>query len=214
MCIFCPPSQATEDLVRIADFPKNCTAVLWDTAQSNLFVGVDERECRTFVFVKHSVEGRHVCHIDPATEMLIDKRAVHLSDGDLLLTANGGKLATIRLATHSVSITGTASAGKSSEHDDQLATLLKLRRHADAWALCRMLNNTDAWQRLGRAALADLDVALAQRAFRQCSDTGAAMVFALNEVQHIEDASYIAGTCAMLLDQPDRAKVISDKLLS
>lgn len=208
------------------------------------------------MYVKHSVHGRHIVQVPPVTALLSGQQAVVLSDGDLILTSpNGnGRLSAIRLATHRTPAVNqrqlqhhqrTAAADDddaavrkgttddAEEAPDELGTMLLLRRHSDAWSLCRTLNSAADWQRLGRAALADLDVSLALRAYRQaasCSsnaqpksangvgdqqasaaeqsaeDCSLAMVFALQDVQHIEDSAYIAGMCSLLLDQTDRAK--------
>lgn len=106
-------------------------------------------------------------------------------------------MSTITLSTHKS--LPTAVPG------DQLTTFLKLRKFLEAWEVCKQMNSSDEWQRFGRAAVADLDVTLAIKVFRQCGGN-AAMVMALEDVLHVEDVNYVSGICAVLLDKTDRAK--------
>lgn len=212
--------QFKDEVIMITDFPKNCTGVLWDVDQPNVFVAYDEKTCVTFVFVQYSVNGMcfsfcfnlfaietiineinvalgdHVVHVGKTT-LLTDQIPMMLFDGDLSISsASGGQITTITLATH--------TNAPATEMSDQLSTLLKLRKYVDAWELCRQMDDASEWHRFGRAAVADLDVSLAIRVFRKCGD--AAMVLALEDVLHVEDVNYMSGTCAVLLDMTDKAK--------
>lgn len=121
-----------------------------------------------------------------------------LLDGELSLSsAAGGKLSTITLATH----TNPPAA----EPGSQLSVLLKLQKYTDAWEVCKQADSPAEWQRFGLAAVADLDVTLAIKVFRQCGGC-AAMVMALEDVLHVEDVNYVSGICAVLLEKTDKAK--------
>lgn len=53
-------TQTSDEAVLIHGFPKSCSGVLWDCAQSNVFVAFDEKTCFTFIYVRHSVEGKKI----------------------------------------------------------------------------------------------------------------------------------------------------------
>lgn len=132
------------------------------------------------------------------TPLLSDQTPIMLLDGELSLSsAAGGKMSTLTLATHKP----LAAADPAS----QLTTLLQLRKYTDAWEVCKRLDARAEWQRFGRAAVADLDVTLAIKVYRQCG-CDAAMVMALEDVLHVEDVNFVSGMCAVLLDKADRAK--------
>lgn len=48
---------------------------------------------------------------------------------------------------------------------DQLKTLIQLRRYEDAFILCKSIDKPDEWNMLGKAAIADLDIAFGKRFF-------------------------------------------------
>lgn len=76
---------------------------------------------------------------------------IMMYDGDLTVSSTGGKLSMLTLATH------LNSPGV--EPSEQLLTLIQLRKYADAWEICKLLNDHEEWTRLGRAAISDLNVA-------------------------------------------------------
>lgn len=155
----------------------------------NLYVNI--------LFTQKLLTGRHVVCAGE-TLLLSDQTPIMLLDGELTLSsASGGKMSTITLSTH--------KHQPAADPAGQLQMLLKLRKYVDAWEVCKQLNSPDDWQRFGRAAVADLDVTLAIKVFRQCGGC-AAMVMALEDVLHVEDVNYVSGICAVLLDKTDKAK--------
>lgn len=141
--------------------------------------------------------GRHVVSVGE-TVLLSDQTPIMLLDGELTLSsASGGKMSTIALSTHKTL--------PNADPTMQLTMLLKLRKYIDAWDVCKQINSVAEWQRFGRAAVADLDVTLAIKVFRQCGGN-AAMVMALEDVLHVEDVNYVSGICSLLLDKTDTAK--------
>lgn len=73
-----------------------------------------------------------------------------LCDGEICLNASTGKLTTITLSTHMNS--------PAKDLEQQLITFINLRQMTDAWETCKVLNATDNWMTLGRAAISDLDI--------------------------------------------------------
>lgn len=84
------------------------------------------------------------------TALLSDQYPLMLCDGELCLNTSTGKLSTLTLSTHINSPTRDLEL--------QLRTFINLRKMADAWEICKVLNATDDWMTLGRAAISDLDI--------------------------------------------------------
>lgn len=197
-------SPANEDIVLISNFPKTIVGVLWDYAQPCTFVAFDEKICTTFVYIKHSVDGKMVEKIGETMLVSSDQHPLMLYDGDLSLGSSSGKLSSITLTTHLYS-----AVVEPKVHVDKV---IRLRKYSDAWELCKMIDDKEVWKKLGNAAISDLNVPFAIQVFRRIGD--AAMVFSLEDIRHIEDINYVAGYCAILLDRSDRAKTYFAKSLN
>ncbi|XP_058063715.1 WD repeat-containing protein 19 [Anopheles bellator] len=191
---------ASEETLRIPEFPKHCNGVLWDCSQSHIFVAFDHNTCTTYTFVRVSVRGKFVECVG-TTSLISDQRPLLLYDGDLCLHGSAGKLTSILLDTHA------NKPGR--DVKEQLRTAKMLRKYADAWELCKLLNDDDEWKQLGMMAIADLNVSFATRVFRNIGDV--AMVYALEDICQIEDLNTLAGFCAVLLDQIEEAKALFAK---
>lgn len=188
-------SPANEDIVLIPHFPKTIVGVLWDYAKPSTFIAYDDKVCLTYVYVKHSIDGKVVEKIGE-TLLVSDQHPLMLFDGDLSLGSSSGKLSSITLSTHMYS--GVI------EPKIQVDNLIRLRKFTDAWELCKMIDTKEMWTKLGSAAISDLDIQFAIKVYRRIGN--AAMVYSLEEILHIEDINYVAGYCAILLDRVDRAK--------
>ncbi|XP_058129497.1 WD repeat-containing protein 19 [Anopheles ziemanni] len=192
--------SASEETLRIPDFPKHCPGILWDYSQPHVFVANDRTTCTTYVFVRGSVRGKLVEKVG-TTSLISEQTPLMLYDGDLCLHGSGGKLTSIVLDTHA------NKPGRDAK--EQLRTAKLLRKYADAWELCKLMNDTDEWKALGMAAIADLNVPFATKVFRNIGNV--AMVYALEEISQIEDMNTLAGFCAVLLDDIDEAKTLFAK---
>lgn len=188
-------TPANEDVILIPNFPKTIVGIVWDYAKPSTFIAYDEKVCITYVYVKHSVDGKLVEKVGE-TLLVIDQHPLMLFDGDLSLSSSSGKLSSITLSTHLYS--GVV------EPKIQIDNLIQLRKFNDAWELCKMVDDKEMWMKLATAAIANLDVLFAIKVYRRIGN--AAMVFALEEILHIEDINYVTGYCAILLDRVDRAK--------
>lgn len=188
-------SPANEDIVLIPHFPKTIVGVLWDYAKPTTFIAYDDKVCLTYVYVKHSIDGKVVEKIGE-TSLVSDQHPLMLFDGDLSLGSSSGKLSSITLSTHMYS--GVI------EPNIHVDNLIRLRKFTDAWELCKMIDSKEMWTKLGSAAISDLDIQFAIKVYRRIGN--AAMVYSLEEILHIEDINYVAGYCAILLDRVDRAK--------
>ncbi|XP_049544255.1 WD repeat-containing protein 19 [Anopheles darlingi] len=191
---------ASEETLRIPEFPKHCRGVLWDCSQSHIFVAFDRNICTTYAFVRVSVRGKLVERVG-TTSLISDQRPLLLYDGDLCLHSSAGKLTSIVLDTHA------NKPGR--DVKEQLRTTKLMRKYADAWELCKLLNDDEEWKDLGLLAISDLNVSFATKVFRNIGDV--AMVYALEEIYQIEDLNTLAGFCAVLLNEIDEAKALFAK---
>lgn len=184
-------------MILIPGFPKACKGIVWDFAQTNVFVAFDSTICSIYIFVHQSVQGKYVEKVGE-TQINSDQTPILLNDGELCLSVNGGKLTTIRLTTH------YNSGIDSKDTIEQINLFTTLRKYEEAWKLCKILDDREECIRLGNAALSDLNVDFAMKVFRSIGE--AAMVFSLEEIRYIEDVNLLSGYCAMLLEKIDEAK--------
>lgn len=176
------------------------TGILWDFSQPSVFVVFDGKVCVTYIFIRHSVEGKCVRRVGE-TKLLSDQIPMMLYDGDLCAYSSGGKLTTISLETHKFSTL--------IEPWHQLEQLIKLQKYQEAWDLCKSINDEKCWRKLAEACVNDLEIIFAIRVFRKIGD--AAMVQSLEAIKHHEDINLVAGHCAILLNRPDDAKQLFSK---
>lgn len=180
--------------------PKQVIGVLWDYSHPSVFVVFDGKLCVTYIFIRHSVDGKYVRRVGE-TKLLTDQIPLMLYDGDLCLYSTGGKLTTISLDTHKFS--------SSMELTEQLKLLVKLQKYQEAWELCKSINEDDRWRELGEACINDLEIIFAIRVYRKIGD--AAVVQSLEEIKFFEDINLLAGHCAVLLNRQDDAKQLFAK---
>lgn len=175
--------------------PKHVTGVLWDYSQPSVFVAFDSKICSTFIFIRHSIDGKTVRKIGN-TKLLSDQTPLMLYDGDLCLASQGGKLTSITLDTHK-NMPGV-------NVDDQLKSLVSLQKFQDAWELCKILNERDKWLSFGESCINDLEISMAMKVYRKIGNV--AMVQTLEQIKYVEDVNALAGHCAILLNKTDDAK--------
>uniref|UniRef100_A0A182K004 Uncharacterized protein n=1 Tax=Anopheles christyi TaxID=43041 RepID=A0A182K004_9DIPT len=191
---------ACDETLRITEFPKHCTGVLWDYSQPHIFVASDQNTCTTYAFVRVSVKGKIVEKVG-TTSLISEQTPLMLYEGDLCLHGSGGKLTSIVLDTHA------NKPGR--DVKEQLRTTKLMRKYSDAWELCKLMNDIDEWRDLGMAAIADLNISFAIKVFRNIGDV--AMVYALEDLSQIEDLNTLAGFCAVLRNEIEEAKTLFAK---
>lgn len=141
--------SATEETIRIPEFPKHTIGVLWDYSHPTVFIAFDRTSCVTYTFVRASVEGKKVDKVG-TTVLISDQIPLMLYDGDLCLHGSGGRLTTVVLDTHA------NKPGRDAK--EQLAAVVRMRKHNEAWELCNLINDEEEWKQLGRSAIADLNI--------------------------------------------------------
>lgn len=192
--------QCIEETISIPDMPKQVTGVLWDFSHPSIFVVFDGKICVTYIFIRHSVNGKCVRKVGE-TKLLTDQIPLMLYDGELCLYSTGGKLTTISLDTHKFAPTMELTV--------QLEQLIKLQKYQEAWDLCKSINNEASWRKLGEKCITELEIIFAIRVFRKVGD--AAMVQSLEEIKFYEDINLLSGHCAVLLNRQDEAKQMFSK---
>ncbi|XP_055530330.1 WD repeat-containing protein 19 [Wyeomyia smithii] len=192
--------SATEETIRIPDLPKHVVGVMWDYSHPAVFVAFDRNSCITYAFVRASIYGKKVEKVG-TTSLISEQIPLMLYDGELCLHGSGGRLSTIVLDTHA------NKPGRDAK--EQLQSVTTMRKYNEAWELCNLLGDLDEWRRLGRSAIADLNITFAIKVYRQIGDV--AMVYALEDIVQIEDLNTLAGFCALLLDKVDEAKTLFTK---
>lgn len=186
---------ARKEFILIPEFAKTFSGAVWDLAQPNTFVIFDTKQCVVYYFVQHSIRGRYVEKVG-AFPITSDQTPILLHDGELCFAISGGKLSSTRLATHYFN---------GIDDKEQLENFKILRRYEDAWKICKRLDDQEKeWRLIALQAIEDLNLDFAIKSFRIIGDAG--MVFALQEIQSIEDINLISGYCAMLLERIDEAK--------
>lgn len=179
---------------------KRAVGILWDYSHPSIFIVFDEKICVTYIFVRHSIDGKCVRRVGE-TKLLTDQIPLMLYDGDLCLYSTGGKLTTISLDTHKFS--------PNLDLSDQLNQLIQLQKYQEAWDLCKTINEEDSWRKLGETCIKDLEIIFAIRIYRKIGE--AAMVQSLEDIKFYEDINLLSGHCAVLLNRPDDAKQLFSK---
>lgn len=180
--------------------PKQVTGIVWDYSHPSVFVVFDGKICFTYIFVRHSVDGKCVKKVGE-TKLLTDQIPLMLYDGDLCLYSTGGKLTTISLNSHKFP--------PSMELEEQLSQLINLQKYQESWDLCKLINKEESWRVLGEKCINDLEIVFAIRVYRKIGD--AAMVQTLEEIRFHEDVNLLSGHCAVLLNKQDDAKQLFAK---
>lgn len=185
---------ATKDLILIPEFSKTCKTIVWDVSQTNTFLTYDGKLCTIYIYIHHSINGKHVEKIGE-NPIVSDQIPLMMHDGELCISLSDGKLSTIRLGTHYYS---------GVDQKEELKNMKLLRKYEEAWKICKTIDNREECIKLGNLAIEDLNVQFALKVFRSIGDVG--MVYALEEIQNIEDNNLLCGYCALLLEKIDEAK--------
>uniref|UniRef100_A0A915BKF7 WD repeat-containing protein 19 n=1 Tax=Parascaris univalens TaxID=6257 RepID=A0A915BKF7_PARUN len=80
----------------------------------------------------------------------------------------------------------------------------RLLRWLNAWRICDFTKSKEHWRKYAFAAMQNADVELAIRVLKQIDDV--ALVWALEEVQFIEERNLLAGHLALIMEQYDIAE--------
>lgn len=139
----------TEEHIKIPEMPKTTVGILWDYAQSNIFIAFDGKICVTYVFIRNSIKGKYIQRVGQ-TKLLSDQLPLMLYDGDLCLDSSAGKVTSVTLDTHKNNPSNTP--------EEQLDIAVGLRKMTECWELCKGIDKEEEWRKIGNAALHDIDI--------------------------------------------------------
>ncbi|XP_046667542.1 WD repeat-containing protein 19 [Homalodisca vitripennis] len=197
-------NPVTDDLVLIPDLPTSAAGVLWDTwhPDRNVFIVYDSENMYTYIHIRDSIKGQRVVRVG-VTKLPTDQIPLVLHSGEVTLETSGGKLNSVCLSTHTTAPVA-AALGQSDSLHSILDLHLALMRYNEAWNVCLILDEQEAWVKFGQSALRNLDVTTAIRVYRQVGDAG--MVWSLESIQGVENKKLLAGHIAMFLQDFDLAQ--------
>ncbi|XP_070253925.1 WD repeat-containing protein 19 [Myotis yumanensis] len=189
--VYCPVNDATYE---IPDFPPTIKGVLWENwpLDKGVFIAYDDDKAYTYVFHRNTIQGSKVILAD-GTKIPFSHKPLLLYNGELTCQTQSGQINNVYLDTHSF-LNNLKDVGPK-ELRQMLTQTLVLKRFSDAWELCTILNDHDAWNELGRECLHHMDVEFAIRVYRAVGNVG--MVMSLEQIKGIEDNNLLAGHLAM-----------------
>ncbi|XP_027999472.2 WD repeat-containing protein 19 [Eptesicus fuscus] len=189
--VYCPVNDATYE---IPDFSPTIKGVLWENwpLDKGVFIAYDDDKAYTYVFHRNTIQGSRVILADD-TKIPFSHKPLLLYNGELTCQTQSGQINNVYLDTHSF-LNNLKDVGPD-ELRQMLTQTLVLKRFSDAWELCMILNDHDAWNELGRDCLHHMDVEFAIRVYRAIGDVG--MVMSLEQIKGIEDNNLLAGHLAM-----------------
>ncbi|XP_014404154.1 PREDICTED: WD repeat-containing protein 19 [Myotis brandtii] len=189
--VYCPVNDATYE---IPDFPPTIKGVLWENwpLDKGVFIAYDDDKAYTYVFHRNTIQGSKVILAD-GTKIPFSHKPLLLYNGELTCQTQSGQINNVYLDTHSF-LNNLKDVGPN-ELRQMLTQTLVLKRFSDAWELCTILNDHDAWNELGRECLHHMDVEFAIRVYRAVGNVG--MVMSLEQIKGIEDNNLLAGHLAM-----------------
>lgn len=196
------------DLARpIPRFPPAAIRVMWDSADWGVLVVHDAKVLSVYVYSQHHVSDEGSGGVKPIgqTKLQPGLTPIMAYDGTVISQADNGAIVHVPLSTHDAILKVAAKGGAAGEtlrkcfHQN-----LELLRFTRAWEVAKLLRDQELYLKLARAALLNLDVALAERAYREQGD--ACMVLTLSKLRAIEDANLLAGHIALTFEDYSRAQ--------
>ncbi|XP_016278762.1 WD repeat-containing protein 19-like isoform X1 [Monodelphis domestica] len=189
--LYCP---VIDTVYEIPNFPPTVKCILWEnwSMDKGVFVAYDDDKVYTYVFHKDTIQGSKVI-LAGGTKVPFSHKPLLLYNGELTCQTQSGKINNIYLSTHSF-LNGFIDS-KNHELRQILMQTLMLKRFPEAWEVCKLLNDTSAWNELGSACLHHMEVEFATRVYRTIRNVG--MVMSLEQIKGIEDHNLLAGHLAM-----------------
>eukprot|EP00794_Sanderia_malayensis_P019431 gene19431-21353_t len=192
-----------DGVYEIANFPPTIKNVLWDNwlLDKGVFCAYDDEKVYLYVFSKETITGA-MYTLASTTKLPYGNNPLMLYNGELTCQTQGGKLNKILLTIFGED---TKFSDETSDTiNEGLEQALVMKRFKEAWSICSLLNEDEAWRRFAREAAKNLDIELAMQVYRKLGDV--AMVLSLQNIKDIEDKNLIAGYVAMFLEDTATAQ--------
>ncbi|KAH7716252.1 hypothetical protein AAVH_16378 [Aphelenchoides avenae] len=195
-------SPVDDSLTKVPDVGSSLHYVscLWETftIDRDTFVIHDGTSLFAFVISKNT-KGDFVLNHISTMRVPFGNYPLILSKGITYCHTHNGRVNTMLLKSHK---TESNFEGKS-HLEEMLQHSVTLKRWRHAWRLCDYAKDDNFWKIFSKAALTDMNVDLAIRIFRHIGDVG--MVWALEEMQYVEEQNVLGGHMAALLGNFDQA---------
>nr|XP_012136574.1 PREDICTED: WD repeat-containing protein 19 isoform X4 [Megachile rotundata] len=190
-----------ETILQIPDCPDCIQGIIWDQniLERNIFAAYNKNIVSMYIFVKYFIEGTKIIKIN-TTKLPSETLPLLMYSGELTLSSSGNKLAQMTLS----SLEDTGNIVESKKMEKFLETQILCRRFQQAWNTCEQINQKESWLMLGESAIANLDIDFAIRIYRYLED--ASMVWALENMQDIDELSLLYGHACVLLGEYNQAE--------
>uniref|UniRef100_A0A9J2PQJ5 Anaphase-promoting complex subunit 4 WD40 domain-containing protein n=1 Tax=Ascaris lumbricoides TaxID=6252 RepID=A0A9J2PQJ5_ASCLU len=198
-------SPVDDALSKVPDIESTAhfTSCLWEnfTVDRDTFVICDTTTLHVFLFSKNQIDGQSLMKIG-MTQIPYGHKPLMLCKGIVHCQTQSGRTGTVLLESHK---TDMVLDGKSAAALQKLLDqALTLKRWLNAWRICDFTKSKEHWRKYAFAAMQNADVELAIRVLKQIDDV--ALVWALEEVQFIEERNLLAGHLALIMEQYDIAE--------
>ncbi|OQR75032.1 WD repeat-containing protein 19-like [Tropilaelaps mercedesae] len=198
MIIFDEEQQAflytpTDDhLIGIAQTPPIVEGVLWDQQVPHIFTIFDSKQLYLFSHSREEVTLADKVKIPSGIKPLV------MVNGILTCQTQNGKSSTFNSQPVDRTVTGPALL------KSNLKSALKLRKLEDAFVICDSIDQPDEWKQLATAAMDELHIDMAIKAYKRAGDLG--MAWSLESVRHVEDIYEIEGYMSLFRNEFDKAQ--------
>uniref|UniRef100_A0A1I7SJE3 TPR_REGION domain-containing protein n=2 Tax=Bursaphelenchus xylophilus TaxID=6326 RepID=A0A1I7SJE3_BURXY len=177
-------------------------ACFWEafTVDKDSMILTDSTNIYAFVASRNS-HGEQTLNIIGVVKIPAGNIPLSLCKGIVTCYTSNGKLNTILLNTHKSDI---ITEGRNRDQlMESLNHFINLKRWRNAWKLCDQMNDKIAWEKLGEAAIRELNMEMAIRVYRRMGK--ASMVMSLEELKDIEEENLLSGHLLSLLGEFEKA---------
>lgn len=200
--------SVVDEKVEIPKFPQGKTQVMWDTSDPAVFVAIDrqQRSIGTYTYSPQTIRGPTVSRAG-TTKLPPGFEPVLLCDGHIHGQKASGSPTLMCLSSHDC-VNPRTGPKRTSQEDLTLgfSQLLAINRVKQAWERALKMKDKDMFLQLARKAMELYDIDLAIKCFRELKDVS--MVYALQDIQHIEDKFLVAGYLFMFAGEFQKAQML------
>ncbi|XP_003739210.1 WD repeat-containing protein 19 [Galendromus occidentalis] len=183
----------TDDhLILIKETPPSIDGVLWDQSVLHVFIIYDSKQFFLYSHTHEEVLLADKIKIPSGLKPLV------MLNGIITCQTQNGKSTNFNSQPIDRTVSGIALMR------NNLKNALKLRKLDDAYNICDNMNSPDDWKLLANAAMDDLDIGMASKAFKRAGDLG--MAWSLETVRHVEDIYELEGYMSLFRGDFDRAQ--------
>lgn len=202
-------------ICEVPDLNADTNKVIWDGLDPFIFVTANPYELSTYVYTPLTINGPEVTKVGPldvkengqtemhalSTQLPSGFQAITSFAGIVTCQAPNSQLNRVMLGSHEALHSLDRSSETNRMKFDQSLALHKLQ---DAWHMALMLESRPHWTALSLRAMAEMNIDLSIRVFRQLRDAG--MVIALEHLRYVEDKHLLAGHIAALFSDYAQAQ--------